>query len=284
MNVIYSAASPHIRQNIHPNILDRLKMFIQTRSIPNIIFHGSSGSGKRTLLSSFINLIYGDNRGAEKDYVMYVNCAQGKGIKFIREDLKLFAKTHINTHGGNHFKSIILLNADKLTIDAQSALRRCIEVFSHTTRFFIVVEDKYKLLKPILSRFCEIYIPDPIIDGVHSNLYRHNVISMPGCAVRTKTRTAAVRRIITKLHNNTTMDSILQCSANLYSRGFSAIDVIAFFESKNVFEINAFKKHSILFHFNQMRREYRNETMTMVFIMNSFLLCSDDELENMLLM
>ena len=47
------------------------------------------------------------------------------------------------------FKSIILLNADKLTIDAQSALRRCIEVFNHTTRFFIIVEDRYKLLKPI---------------------------------------------------------------------------------------------------------------------------------------
>ena len=40
-------------------------------------------------------------------------------------------------------------NADKLTIDAQSALRRCIELFSHNTRFFIVVEDKNKLLRPI---------------------------------------------------------------------------------------------------------------------------------------
>ena len=43
------------------------------------------------------------------------------------------------------------MNADKLTIDAQSALRRLIELFSHTTRFFIIIEDKYKLLKPILE-------------------------------------------------------------------------------------------------------------------------------------
>ena len=57
---------------------------------------------------------------------------------------------------GIFFKSIVLFNADKLTIDAQSALRRCIEQFSHTTRFFIVVEEQSKLLKPIVSRFCNI--------------------------------------------------------------------------------------------------------------------------------
>jgi hypothetical protein len=51
-----------------------------------------------------------------------------------------------------------LLNADSLTIDAQSALRRCIELFSHNTRFFILVENKERLLNPILSRFCEIYV------------------------------------------------------------------------------------------------------------------------------
>ena len=67
---------------------------------------------------------------------MYVNCAHGKGIKFIREELKFFAKTNINLKEGEIFKSIVLLNADKLTIDAQSALRRCIELFNHTTRFF----------------------------------------------------------------------------------------------------------------------------------------------------
>ena len=75
---------------------------------------------------------------------MYVNCSHGKGIKFIREELKYFAKSQINSNGGDNFKSILLINADKLTFDAQSAIRRCIELFSYNTRFFIVVEDKYK--------------------------------------------------------------------------------------------------------------------------------------------
>ena len=84
-----------------------------------------------------------------------MDCARGKGIKFIRDELKFFAKTNIHYSENKHlFKSIILYNADKLTIDAQSALRRCIELFSHTTRFILVVEDKFKLLNPIISRFC----------------------------------------------------------------------------------------------------------------------------------
>ena len=77
---------------------------------------------------------------------MIVNCAHGKGIKFIREELKFFARTNIHLQEGSIFKSIILLNADKLTIDAQSALRRCIELFSHSTRFFIVIDDKYIII------------------------------------------------------------------------------------------------------------------------------------------
>ena len=122
---------------IHENIKEKLQDFIENKKIPNIIFHGSSGVGKKTILFNFIKKIYNNDPVYLKDYVMNVNCAHGKGIKFIRDDLKFFARTNIDLKDGNIFKSIILLNADKLTIDAQSALRRCIELFSHSTRFFI---------------------------------------------------------------------------------------------------------------------------------------------------
>ena len=161
---------------IHTQIKEKLKYFYTINKIPNILFHGPSGSGKSTIVNEFINLIYNNNKQSIKDLVMYVNCAHGKGIKFIREDLKFFAKANINSNNGSIFKSVILINADKLTMDAQSALRRCIELFSHTTRFFIIVEDKYKLLKPILSRFCEIYIPEPEIGIKPVNLYKYNLI------------------------------------------------------------------------------------------------------------
>ena len=142
--------------------------FLENKKIPHIVFHGPSGSGKRTVLAYLIENIYKDVI-KYKDYIMYINCAHGKGIRFIRDDLKFFAKTNIHNKNGELFKSIILFNADKLTIDALSALRRCIELFNHTTRFFIIVEDKYKLLKPILSRFCEIYVSEPSINNKRTN-------------------------------------------------------------------------------------------------------------------
>ena len=161
--------------NIHSDIKKKLDYFIKQKKIPNIIFHGVSGCGKNALVSDFINNVYGGDKHAIQTYVMNVNCAHGKGIRFIREDLKFFSKTNVDLKEGDIFKTVILLNADKLTIDAQSAIRRCIELFSRSTRFFIIVEDKYKLLRPILSRFCEIYIPEPVINGAVVNLHEYNL-------------------------------------------------------------------------------------------------------------
>ena len=83
--------------NIHTNIHHKLHTFKKTNRIPNIIFHGPSGGGKHTIVNSFINTIYNNDHELIKKYVMNTNCAHGKGIKFVREDLKFFAKTNINT-------------------------------------------------------------------------------------------------------------------------------------------------------------------------------------------
>lgn len=269
--------------DIHRDILNKLDLFIQNKNIPNIIFHGAPGSGKRTVLSKFINMIY-DNKYVIKDYVLFVNCAQGKGIKFIREDLKHFAKTHINTHGGNIFKSIVLTNADKLTIDAQSALRRCIEVFSHTTRFFIIIEDKYKLLRPIISRFCEIHIPSLYINETNTNLYKYNISQTNSYIDREKDNSASVKRIINKLKNDISLLSIHNCVETLYENGFSSLDVLGYFQNKNPFKIEPYHHHQVIFQFSQTKKEFRNEKLAIFFLINMFLLCSNHELENMLVM
>ena len=140
--------------NIHNNIIEKLNSFIKLNRIPNILFYGPSGSGKKTIVDDFINKIYNNDKYIINKYTLFINCSYEKGIKFIRDDVKYFAKLNINIENGKFFKTIILLNADKLTIDAQSALRRCIELFNDKTRFFFIVEENFKILKPILSRFC----------------------------------------------------------------------------------------------------------------------------------
>ena len=93
---------------LHSTINKKLEKFVTINKIPNIIFHGPTGSGKRTIVNSFINLIYKNNKEHLKEYVMHVDCAQGKGIKFVREELKFFAKSHINITKTNIFKTLVV--------------------------------------------------------------------------------------------------------------------------------------------------------------------------------
>lgn len=270
---------------IHSPIIEKLEYFHRIHKIPNIIFHGPTGCGKRTIVNKFIHNIYDGNREKIKSFVMYVNCAHGKGIKFIREELKFFAKTHIQSNGGDIFKSIILLNADKLTIDAQSALRRCIELFSHTTRFFIIVEDKYKLLKPILSRFCEIYVPEPIVNGEIVNLYTHNLNqTFKWKEVKTQ-RTEWLKKEFQKIicdKKTLLHEDLLSLSVKLYEKAYSGLDLIQLLEKSTIFEnyITDAKRFELIFAFNKVKKEFRNERILMMFILNFVFLDLDISLEN----
>lgn len=268
--------------NIHQSIKEKLNYFYKIQKIPNILFHGPSGSGKRFIVNDFINKIYDCNKEKIKSFVMYVNCSHGKGIKFIREELKFFAKTHINSNGGNNFKSIILLNADKLTMDAQSALRRCIELFSHTTRFFIIAEDKYNLMKPILSRFCEIYIPEPVINDKTVNLYKHNLNRLFKMKdIKIQKKNTLIKELI-KINKNTTLEELLALSTKFYEKGYSALDVISCLENPHFLRerISQEKRYELLISFNRVRREFRNEKILFLFILNFIFLSSELCLEN----
>ena len=266
--------------NIHENIKQKLKYFYDIRKIPNIIFNGPSGSGKSTIVNEFISLIYDGNKEKIKDFVMYVNCAHGKGIKFIREELKFFAKTHINSNGGDTFKSIVLLNGDKLTMDAQSALRRCIELFSHNTRFFIIVEDKYKLLRPILSRFCEIYISEPEYKGKQINLYKYNLENIFKLTDIKTQRSEWLKKELNKSVNTEMSIGELQSFViKLYEKAYNALDLIKLIED-NVFVINEEKRYELLIAFNKVRKEFRNEKLLILFIINFTFLDNKMCLEN----
>lgn len=269
--------------NIHQNIKEKLEYFHSKRKIPNIIFHGPTGSGKRTIVHDFIQKIYENDKDKIKNFVMYVNCAHGKGIKFIREELKFFAKSHINSNGGDNFKSIILLNADKLTMDAQSALRRCIELFSHNTRFFIIVEDKYNLLKPILSRFCEIYVPEPEYENSIINLYKYNLNeTFKMRDIKTQKLEKLKKDLIKMSKTKITLEILTTTCIKLYEKGYSCLDILELLEKNSFIEniISVQKKYELLMTYNKIRKEFRNEKLLMLFILNFLFLSSDLSLEN----
>jgi hypothetical protein len=296
-------------EETHKNIHNKLDVFIKNRKIPNIIFYGPHGSGKTYILNRFIHAVYDGDKTAMRNYVMRANCAHGKGIRFIREELKFFAKTNIDMKEGAIFKSVILTNADKLTIDAQSALRRCIELFSSSTRFFIVVENKDSLLKPILSRFCDIYIPPPVIISLEDehvddepgaprviNLHSYLVDKACDTYKINKSREHPLDELI-KIHpsylrGTTTAtlavandkptcneyEKILDLSVSLYEQGYCGLDVIDFIHTHP--DIIDIRRYELLIMFDKVRKEFRNEKLLLLYFLHFIVFRCNMSLEN----
>ncbi len=265
----------------HAGVYEKLNSFYTSGKIPHIILHGHHGTGKKTILNWFINKVYEENKTIIKNNVMYVNCAHGKGIRFIREDLKFFAKTNIQSNNGSNFKSIILLNADFLTIDAQSALRRCIELFSHNTRFFIVVENKDKLLKPILSRFCEIYVAECMNENTVVNLNRRLIAGIENAldAEQVERITDCLSRLEEEEELVTHAD-IVNASGELYENGYSGLDLIKYISQTKRFDDK--KTSAIGVCFNIIKSEYRCENLLLLYMLDYIYLRSKTDIKSVL--
>ena len=251
---------------IHQDIKKKLDYFYSTQQIPHLIFHGSPGTGKRTLVYYFLNKIYANDKQKLKTNVMFVNCAHGKGIKFIRDELKFFAKTNIQgmqSINGVMFKTIVLFSADSLTIDAQSALRRCIELFSYNTRFFIVVENKHKLLNPILSRFCEIYVPEYIdSSGKTTSLHQYHLEQTYGQPLINTTWFDSFPELKTSVSAVRLIDIVSEA----YEEGVSCLDLIEWVKTSDHW--NETEKYELIMEFQRIKSEYRSEKLLMFYLLD----------------
>ena len=264
----------------HYDIEKKLTEFHHHKRIPHIIFHGPPASGKKYILMKFLKLVYGDEHKLHSN-VMFVNCAHGKGIKFIRDELKFFAKT--NTQGVN-FKSIVMLNAEQLTVDAQSAMRRCIEQYSNNTRFFIVIHNKSKLLVPILSRFCEIYVP-PFLDAngnpvsltqqeFQARYDLKSIAQEKQNNISTIISTYMPKKWYMKQKKNTLNDpnhvqqhNMLSIGEKLYEEGYSVQDFVKWVQNQSYWD--DIVKSSIGLEYMKVKSEFRCEKLLFLYIFNS---------------
>jgi replication factor C subunit 3/5 len=124
-----------------------LKNMLQNMSLPHLLFHGTSGTGKTSTIMALVNEIYGNNKNL---MVLKLDASDDRGINSVREEIKGFAEKQNIFHKGT--KLIILDEADSMTFDAQFALRRIIEIYSDTTRFCLICNYENKIIPAIRSR------------------------------------------------------------------------------------------------------------------------------------
>jgi len=124
-----------------------LKNMIANESLPNLLFHGTSGTGKTSTIMTIAKELYKNNLNL---MVMKLDASDDRGINSVRADIKGFAEKNNMFQKG--VKLIILDEADSMTFDAQFALRRIIEKYSDTTRFCLICNYENKIIPAIRSR------------------------------------------------------------------------------------------------------------------------------------
>lgn len=137
------------------NIISTIKNMIKNNySITNLLFYGMPGTGKTTTILSLCYELFGPNNF--KNRVLELNASDERGIGVVRDSILRFAKTSLSSPDPNYpsppIKLIILDEADAMTYDAQSALRKIMEDYLETTRFCIICNYIEKIIKPIVSR------------------------------------------------------------------------------------------------------------------------------------
>ena len=129
-------------------IIGSLKALIKDPTdMPHLLFSGSAGVGKTTTALCLSRQILGEYA---KDCTLDLNASDERGIGMVREKVKKFSR--FAGMVDVPFKIIILDEADEMTSDAQTALRRIIEDAAKICRFILIANNVSKIIQPIQSR------------------------------------------------------------------------------------------------------------------------------------
>jgi replication factor C small subunit len=137
------------------DITERLRSYVAQDDLPHLLFSGPAGVGKTTSAMAIAREVYGEDW---RDNFLELNASDERGIDVVRDRIKNFART---SFGGYDYRVIFLDEADALTSDAQSALRRTMEQFANNTRFILSCNYSNQIIDPIQSR-CALFRFGPL--------------------------------------------------------------------------------------------------------------------------
>lgn len=140
-----------------------LQRTLQSSNLPHMLFYGPPGTGKTSTVLALAKQLYGPE--LFKSRVLELNASDERGISIVREKVKDFARMQLSNPPAGPagveyrkkypcppYKIIVLDEADSMTQDAQSALRRTMETYSKITRFCLICNYVTRIIDPLASR------------------------------------------------------------------------------------------------------------------------------------
>ncbi|SCU99270.1 LADA_0H18646g1_1 [Lachancea dasiensis] len=135
-----------------------LQKTLKSANLPHMLFYGPPGTGKTSTILALTKELYGPT--LVKSRVLELNASDERGIAIVRDKIKSFARLTVSKPSTSDlekypcppYKIIILDEADSMTSDAQSALRRTMENYSNVTRFCLICNYVTRIIDPLASR------------------------------------------------------------------------------------------------------------------------------------
>ena len=131
-------------------IVDIFQNIIRTKNVPNLTIYGKSGTGKSYLVHWLLMKLF---KNHIKERVLMMSLIDERGISTMREKIKAFSNILVKEDPNlPSVKVIVFDHAEYLSMDAQNALRRIIELSNNITRFIFITRNTRAIIDPILSR------------------------------------------------------------------------------------------------------------------------------------
>ena len=121
----------------------QVKQWIDTLTIPHLLFSGAPGVGKTTLAKILINQL-----GIDEYDVLEINASRENSIDTIRDKITGF----VATMPFGDFKVVLLDEADYISPNGQAALRGVMETFHASARFILTCNYPNRVIPALHSR------------------------------------------------------------------------------------------------------------------------------------
>jgi len=167
----------------HKEIFNKLKKIAEDDGMPHVIFYGNPGTGKKTMINLFLEMIFDksiykldDSKYTvissgnienevivkQSDHHIIIEPNNNNFDRYLIQDIvKEYARKYplCIFEKNRNFKMVQINNLDNLSYYAQTSLRRTIEKYSKTCRFIMWCYSLSKVIEPLRSRCLCIHVP-----------------------------------------------------------------------------------------------------------------------------